>query len=186
MNKESPIKERILDVAGRLFYEQGYNLTGINQVIEEAGIARGSLYNHFASKTDLLLAYIEKVHTDWFAELYAFSQKATTPKQKLLLLFDYRIMRQQRSNFGGCNFIKINAEVSRDEKKVFALVKAHKEQLRAYIKTEVKQLDNKSGLSTDLLTDTLFLLLEGGSIGATIYQDIWALKQGKKIADTLL
>jgi len=44
------VRDKIVSVAGRLFYEQGYNNTGINQVIDEAGIAKASLYNHFNSK----------------------------------------------------------------------------------------------------------------------------------------
>jgi AcrR family transcriptional regulator len=54
--RESTVKDRILDTASRLFYDQGYHITGINQIIDEADIARASLYNHFPSKTDLLLA----------------------------------------------------------------------------------------------------------------------------------
>ena len=56
--RESSVKDRILDTASRLFYDQGYHVTGINQIIDEADIARASLYNHFPSKTDLLLAYL--------------------------------------------------------------------------------------------------------------------------------
>ena len=50
------VKDKIVTTASALFYENGYNLTGIDQVIEEADIARGSLYYHFESKTGLLLA----------------------------------------------------------------------------------------------------------------------------------
>ena len=50
--RESAVKDRILDTASRLFYERGDHTTGINQIIEEAEIARASLYNHFPSKTD--------------------------------------------------------------------------------------------------------------------------------------
>ena len=48
-------RERILDTAARLFYAQGYNSTGINQVIKEANVAKASLYQHFPSKEDLLI-----------------------------------------------------------------------------------------------------------------------------------
>ena len=51
--RESAVKDRILDTASRLFYDQGYHITGINQIIEEAEIARASLYNHFPNSMNL-------------------------------------------------------------------------------------------------------------------------------------
>ena len=54
-------RKRIIDTASRLFYQQGYTATGINQIIEEADISKASLYQHFKSKEDLLLEYLEIV-----------------------------------------------------------------------------------------------------------------------------
>ncbi|MEM6772989.1 MAG: helix-turn-helix domain-containing protein, partial [Bacteroidota bacterium] len=48
----------IIKTASRLFYDKGYNLTGINEIIAEAGIAKATLYSHFKSKEDLCLAYL--------------------------------------------------------------------------------------------------------------------------------
>ena len=58
--KKEKVRERIIRVASDLFYKQGYNSTGINQIIAEADIVIGSLYNHFSSKNDLLQAYLIK------------------------------------------------------------------------------------------------------------------------------
>lgn len=52
MKSSNNVRENILSTAADLFYKQGYNSTGINQIIDEADIARGSLYNHFKSKND--------------------------------------------------------------------------------------------------------------------------------------
>src|SRR6185437_5228472 len=97
--RESAVKDRILDTASRLFYDQGYHVTGINQIIEEAGIARASLYNHFPSKTDLLLAYLDRTHAEWFGELERYLAPVPTAREKLLALFDFRIDRQRRLNY---------------------------------------------------------------------------------------
>src|SRR5690242_21926410 len=105
--RESGVKERILDTASRLFYDQGYHVTGINQIIEEADIARASLYNHFASKTELLLAYLDRTHEEWFAELDRYLADFPAPKEKLLALFDFRIQRQRSLGYKGCHFNKI-------------------------------------------------------------------------------
>ena len=184
--RESNVKDKILDVASRLFYDQGYNLTGINQIIDEAGIARGSLYNHFDSKTELLLAYLEKTHHRWFEELDSFLAPFNDPRDKLLAIFDFRTQRQQKLKYKGCHFSKIGAEASQHEIRVFSLVKAHKERLRNTISDLVDQVKQRKVLSNELLTDTIFLLLEGGIATGSVYRSSQALKNAKRIAETLL
>src|SRR6202012_2728272 len=130
--RESAVKDRILDTASRLFYDQGYHVTGINQIIEEAAIARASLYNHFPSKTDLLLAYLDRTHAEGFVELDAYLAYMASPREKMMALFAYRIQRQRKLKYKGCHFNKITAETSEDEQ-VFRRVKMHKERFRQYI-----------------------------------------------------
>ena len=67
--KNSDVKTKVLNTAAQLFYKQGYNATGINQIIDESSIAKASLYNHFKSKTELLYAYLETLNTRWFEQL---------------------------------------------------------------------------------------------------------------------
>jgi AcrR family transcriptional regulator len=184
--KESAVKDRIIEVASRLFYKQGYNLTGINQIIDEAAIARASLYNHFDSKTALLLAYLEKAEKSWFTQLEVFLEPIADPRQKLLSLFDHRIWRQQESGFGGCQFVKISAEVSRDETQVFELVKAQKNRAKNFINQLVIQVNHSQILSDEQLTETVFLLLEGGAINGAIAKSSSSLNSGKAIVEKLL
>jgi len=184
--RESNVKDKILDVASRLFYDQGYNLTGINQIIEEADIARASLYNHFDSKTDLLLAYLEQTHHRWFEEMDEFLRQIPGPREKLLAMFDYRIHRQQKVKYKGCHFSKISAEASQHEIKVFALVRVHKERLKNYISHLVHQVEHKGTLDDELLIDTIFLLQEGGIATGSVYRNSQALKNAKRIVETLL
>jgi AcrR family transcriptional regulator len=183
--RESAVKDRILDTASRLFYDQGYHVTGINQIIEEADIARASLYNHYASKTDLLLAYLDRTHAEWFVELDAYLSPMATSKEKLLALFDFRIRRQQKHQFKGCHFSKITAETSEDEE-VFRRVKMHKERLRQTIRGLVKQTEHQHLLDDDALTDALFLLLEGGIALGAMFRSSEDAEKARKIAKRLL
>jgi AcrR family transcriptional regulator len=183
MKQTSEVRERIVGTASRLFYQQGYNLTGINQIIAEADIARGSLYQHFSSKEELLLEYVRRVNEAWFQELEEFSRDCTTPKERLLALFDYRLQRQQKTGFGGCNFIKINSEVPRANERVFTLVTAHKERLRRYVRDLVAEA---GAADLDRTSDLIFLLFEGGGISSTVLQDAWALTRAKELVSTLL
>ena len=183
--RESAVKDRILDTASRLFYERGYHTTGINQIIEEAEIARASLYNHFPSKTDLLLAYLNRTHAEWFVELDRYLASFNTPTQKLLALFDYRIGRQRMLKYKGCHFNKITAETSEDEQ-VFLRVKTHKERFRQVIRDLVAQTRHRGVLDNDTLTDALFLLLEGGIAVGAMFRSSEDAEKARHIAEKLL
>ncbi len=179
------VKDRILETASRLFYDQGYNQTGINQIIEEADIARASLYHHYPSKTDLLLAYLDRTHELWFKELEAFMLPIHGPKERLLALFDFRTKRQLRLKYKGCHFSKIVAEACEDEG-VFDRVRAHKERFRQYIYDLVVQADHRKLLDNEMLTDTLFLLLEGGIALGAMYRGPDYAEKAKRIAMSFL
>lgn len=183
--RESAVKDRILDTASRLFYDQGFHVTGINQIIEEADIARASLYNHFPSKTDLLLAYLDRTHEQWFRELDLYLAPLNTPREKLLGLFDYRIGRQQKLKYKGCHFNKITAETNEDEE-VARRVRTHKERFRQYLLDLVRKTTHRHIVDDETLADTLFLLLEGGiAVGAMFRSSEYALK-ARRIALSFL
>jgi len=184
--KESAVKERILDVASRLFYEQGYNLTGINQIIEEADIARASLYHHFKSKDDLLMSYLKEAEAKWFVDLEAHLRPIKDPRKKLISLVDYRIALQLRSDFSGCRFVKLSAEVSRDQKKVFDFLSAHKKKFYAIIKSLVEQLPLPASQSAELVAETIFLLIEGATSIGSLQKDELHLRQAKKIITNMI
>ena len=183
---ESKVKDKILGIATKLFYHQGYNLTGINQVIAEAEIARGSLYNHFPSKTDLLIAYLERANETLTTDLDEKILPIRDPKKKILALFDFRIDKQQHNNFGGCPFIKINAEVDRSELQVIALTQQIKEKLKISITDLVIPLAAHPLLSKEELSSMIYILLEGGTTHASIFSNSQELKSGKAIVQKIL
>lgn len=186
--KESETKSRILQVTTRLFYEQGYNSTGINQIIEEAGIARASLYHHFPSKRDLLTAYLEEMGQQFTSGLTAFLAPLKDAQRKVAGLFDFLIERQYRTSFGGCHIMKISSEVEKTDTAAFSLAAIQKAHLKQLVFTQVAQLPVKEHqvLQKELLAETLFLLMEGALINSTIQKSIQPLKQARKAAIKLL
>lgn len=180
------VRDRIMNVASRLFFEQGYNLTGINQIIDEADIARGSLYNHFKSKHDLLMAYLEEAQVKWLNNLQIYLQPFKDPKKKVLALFDHRIDLQRRNGFSGCRFVKIGAEVSRDEKQVFDFLAAHKRKYRNVIAEVVNQLGLPAQHDREILTETIFLFIEGASAIGALEKSEAHLKEAQRLVKKML
>ncbi|MCW3466027.1 TetR/AcrR family transcriptional regulator [Chitinophaga nivalis] len=180
MQEKVKVRDRILHVATDLFYHQGFNQTGINQIIAEADIAIGSLYNHFPSKNDLLLAYLQRQEDELFEGFEQAIKGVTHPRDKVLKFIDYRIAQQQSSGFCGCPFTKIISEIGDRDPKVQQLVQSHKEKQRTMLYGFIKQMEYTGSLDRKLLADTLFLMLEGATISTTIHQNIQALESVKK------
>ena len=170
MGQKISVKDKILATASDLFYTQGYNTTGINQIIAEAGIAIGSLYKHYRSKNDLLYSYLEKQETEFFINLDDYLKGENDPKVKLQKLISYRIELQRKTNYAGCHFIKANAEVGRKDEHLNELIKNHKAKQKAYLYQIINQIypDHAQALHTILFTDIVFSMIEGAVLSATI------------------
>ncbi len=84
----TPARERLLAAAGALFYEEGFNNVGIERVIERAGVAKASLYDCFGSKEALIRAYLQSRKEARQARLTEGLAKYTTPRERLLGVFD--------------------------------------------------------------------------------------------------
>lgn len=178
--------DKILDTAERLFYTQGYSNTGINQVIEEADIAKASLYKHFETKTDLLVAYIQRTHERWHSRLQAAIDQVNDPKDKLLAVFDYHIERQEIRQFGGCPFIKANDEAGTSDARVLAEIQATKEHSLAIIKKLVTGSGHPKILCDQDLTELIFFTLEGAIATGSVFKRASELKAAKKIIKKLI
>lgn len=187
MKSSENVKKNIIETASNLFYKQGYNSTGINQIIDEAEIARGSLYNHFKSKDDLFYAYLEDTNNRWFAQLFSFIEEIEQPRAKILGLFDFRIERQTKSSFGGCPFIKAGAEVSQNNIKAFKIIENNKMRFRKYVLELLNDVPIKNNsFTTEELADTICMLADGATVIASYQKKKEMIVRAKKIVEKII
>jgi AcrR family transcriptional regulator len=178
--------DKIIDTAERLFYSQGYNSTGINQVIKEADIAKGSLYKHFESKTDLLVAYLQRFHEESFRRLEDTVEKVSDPKLKLLAVFDYYSERQLYREYGGCPFVKANDEAGMSDQRVLAEIQRAKKRLKNFIADRVAASGHKEQMENQELSQLIYLMVEGGMVAASIFKNSNDLQSAKSIIQNLI
>ncbi len=74
-----PARERLLQAAAELFYDEGISATGIDAIIQRAGVAKQSLYNNFTSKAELVATYLEHRHAEWLGLYEKRLEKAAGP-----------------------------------------------------------------------------------------------------------
>lgn len=180
---ESKVKKRILETTARLFHQQGYYQTGINQIIAEADIARGSLYLHFQSKEDLCVAYLHYKHDSWFADITSFISQHESPKDRILALFDFLIRYTSEENFRGCFFLNIVTEVPDKKNRIFKTAQNKKNIFQKYIHDLVAQYTGKHG---DPLADRVYLIFEGAISESQFRKDTWPVQISKDIVQCLL
>lgn len=106
-------RERVLDAAYDLFARRGIRDVGINELIAKSGVAKATFYRHFASKDDVVLAFLQRREEVWTMGLVAAraAQRASSPEGQLLAIFDVFAEWFKRNDFEGCSFVKILVEV---------------------------------------------------------------------------
>lgn len=103
------VRQRLIDSADRLFYQEGFRAVGIDRVLAEAGAAKASLYAHFGSKDELVAACIERRTLDAKAQILAYVE-AVEPEQRPLRLFDFLVDWVSQDTFRGCPVQHLVAE----------------------------------------------------------------------------
>lgn len=153
---ETPVlnaRDRILSVAGPLFYREGYRAIGVDRVIAEADVAKATFYRHFQSKDDLIVAWINKADAGSGAMMPA----ADTPTA-LSDLFRTIMSLARRPACMGCTFQGSAAEFGQGAHPVHAAARLVKERNLADLeaRAHAQGLANPADVAADV-----FLVIEG-------------------------
>ncbi|PWC33156.1 TetR/AcrR family transcriptional regulator [Azospirillum sp. TSO35-2] len=156
---KKPARERILDTAAELFYREGIRAVGIDTIIARSGVAKMSLYRNFASKDDLVCAYLERniaQHADWWDRVTA--RHPADPRAQMKALFVALGHWIDHPRFQGCPFTSAAAELRDPANPAHAMAVAHKRMVR----DRMRALALAAGADDpDRLTAQLQLLMEG-------------------------
>jgi AcrR family transcriptional regulator len=155
---------RVLDTAYELFARHGVRAVGIDRVIEEAGVAKATLYRHFPSKDALVLAFLERREERWTYGLVEAEarRRGSTPEERLLAIFDVFDEWFRTPDFESCSFISVLLELGADHPAGAAAVR-HLENVRGV----VRKLAEEAGLrELDAFARSWHILMKGSIIAA--------------------
>ncbi|MBT3305589.1 MAG: TetR/AcrR family transcriptional regulator [Alphaproteobacteria bacterium] len=177
-------REHLVDTALDLFYQGGFHATGVDEIIEKAGVARMTLYNHFKSKDELILATLrkrDKKFRNWFMRTVERLGKA--PEGRLLAIFDTLEEWFTGKEYSGCMFINASAEFANPKDPIKMAASEHKNLVLKY----VSELAMAAGaLRPGELADGIMLLMEGAIVMSYVTGDKKAAARGKKAAKILI
>jgi AcrR family transcriptional regulator len=176
-------RERLLNTAYELFSRRGIRGVGVEEVIERAGVAKATLYRHFPSKDDLVLAFLERREQRWTHDLVEAEARRhdASPEDRLLAIFDVFHERFHGEDFDAYLFFNALLEFGAEHPAGRASVR-HVEN----IKSTVRRLADEAGLrDTETFARSWHILMKG-SIIAAAEGDLDAAQRAKAMGRSLI
>ena len=176
-------RERLLAAANELFYNEGVHTVGIDRVIEQAGVAKASLYNTFGSKDELVRAYLEGRHSAIKAQLAReLPTRYATARERLAGILEIRGETVSEPGFRGCAFARASAESHPGD-----LAEQAAEAYRRWVRALLTELAAQTGVpEPEVLARQLHLLYDGSGQSARMDHDPAAAAAARAAAATLL
>ena len=159
-------RDDLIDAAMRVFYRYGFHASSLDDIQKEGGISRMTLYNHFKSKDELVVAAMRRRDEIFRNKLMQFvDARAKTPRERLLAVFDFHENWFTGNEFCGCMFINAAAEFSIADSAPRRLAAEHKREIVRYM----RELCEVAGMSDpDEVAEQLNILLEGAIVTARV------------------
>ncbi len=162
------VREKVLQTACALFYQHGVRAVGVDLVVEKAGVAKTSLYRHFATKDDLIAAFLEREDADfWGTWDRVAGRHADDAAAELDAHLAWIGERAGRANYRGCPQINVAAEFPEADHPARKVAAAHKREMRR----RLKEISQRLGVSRpDELACQLSLLINGAFVSSQIFK----------------
>lgn len=159
-------RDDLIDAAMRVFYRHGFHASSLDDIQKEGGISRMTLYNHFKSKDELVIAAMRRRDEIFRNRLMKFVEsKGRTPRDRLLAVFDFHEDWFTGDEFCGCMFINASAEFGAADSAPRRLAAEHKQEIVRYL----RELCEAAGIQDPAETaEQLSILLEGAIVTARV------------------
>ncbi len=180
----SEARERLLAAAYDLFSRRGIQAVGIDAIIERSGVARQTMYRHFASKQDLVVAFLERRDELWTRSWLQseVEQRSADPREQLLAIFDVFDAWFRTPEFEGCSFINVMLEHPDPGHALHIESTAYLQRIRDFL----TGLAERAGIEEPESLAREWHILMKGSIVAAGEGDQDAAQRAKRIASLLL
>jgi AcrR family transcriptional regulator len=176
-------RERLLRSTRELTYSQGVAVP-LDAILEDAGVARRSLYHHFGGKAELIAEAL-RVSADVDVERYeaALHSGGEDPRQRLLAVFDALEATTESERFHGCRYTAAELSLTDPDHPAHVQTRAYKDRLHALFTSELQALGDPS---PEHVADQLLLLIDGVLVGAVTRPEAHPAKAAREMAETVL
>jgi len=167
-----------------MFCAIGFHTVSVDDIIEEAGVARMTLYKNFGSKEDLIVATLrreDKLFRQWL--IGTIEALSTRPADRINALFMALHERFASEGYYGCAFIRASIEFPDHQHPVHRAALAHREMIRSYFRGLA---DEAGALQPRVLAEQLYLLFEGAITASQLHGEPWPADYARQAAEHLV
>jgi AcrR family transcriptional regulator len=183
--KTSEARRRIVETADRLFYAEGLRAVGIDRIIAEAGVAKMSLYNHFPSKDDLVLAVLRYREERFGLQFQSWMLGHVAGGMNRLEAFFAALRNWLESpEFRGCMFVNSRAELPDGQHPGAVFSAEHKTRFLELLREIISETYGPRAAKAT--TPAIGLLVEGAIVTAVMQQSPKPADVAQHAAATLL
>ena len=177
-------RDQLVETAVELFYKNGYHATGIERILSEAGVSKPTLYRHFQSKDDLIVAALRRWDEESRAWLHQeMARRADTPRERVLALFDALADWFQEPGFQGCMFVNAAVEFADHDNPIHQVAADHKR----IFATEFREEVAAAGVAdAQEVTEQLMILMDGAIVTAHTSGHGESARRARKMAEAIL
>ncbi|MEV0210569.1 TetR/AcrR family transcriptional regulator [Streptomyces sp. NPDC050788] len=172
----SEARTRLLNTATRIFYAEGIHSVGIDRIVAEAQVTRATLYRHFPSKEDLVLAYLKQADQGIRGQVAAAVASSPSPTEQVRAVATSITDGIQSAGFRGCAFLNAAAEYSDPAHPIHQAVLAHRQW---FLTTVTDLLAHTSDKPADAAGRHFIMLRDGAMAAGCLFDP-------KLISDTFL
>ena len=182
-------RDDLVETALKLFYVHGFNATGIDRILAESGVAKMTLYKHFRSKDELILAALQLRDERFRNWLMSEMEKASSdPEKRLLAMFDaletwFHGKAFKDLGFSGCAFINAASEFAAHDHPAHRIASEHKRRIVDYLEKTCREAQLPQ---PETLAERLALLKEGAIATAHVRNMPEAAGLAREMARTLI
>ena len=154
----------IADTAEQLFYQKGFGNVGVDEIRDQSGCSKTTLYKHFGNKDNLIFEVL-KLRDLRFKQELTEAIADLDQQQSIIQIFKWHLNWYNQDDFNGCLFVRAREEIHNDNA-IKELVMEHKEFIRNLIRDKLRQ-----NPQNEAITNQLMIILEGLSNISLIYKD---------------
>lgn len=176
-------RQKILDTAERLIYQNGIQAMGMDLLVRTSGVARKSIYRYFATKDEVAAAALNARDIRWMQWFSSESDQAASPHERLLRMFEVLKGWFVSEGFRGCAFINTAGETGDATDPVRVIAREHKQKLLDYILVQCGALEVEH---PQALAKQLLILVDGAITLALVMGDLEAADSAGEAARVLI
>ena len=187
--KQSNTKDKIVAAASELFFEQGYQATTIDHVIERSGVSRPTLYTYFKTKEELCIEYLKERRRIDLDLLRETMRKEKTAKGRFLTVARVTGKTLLSTQYRGCRYFNMISEVADCKSPITKEARLYVDGYREMVKEGVLELKasspNYKKLDVDRIAETYYLIVGGAIMASQEYRERWPIDRALKEIERL-